>query len=411
MKYLTKPKIIKINKTNKVIIKLLFYCDYNKKNIVKSELLRRILLVSNNKYKNPTDLFKKIQDLSIIDYNISFKATINKIIIDFSMVLPKNNIIENYNLEECIKLLHDNIFNPNIDKNEFELKRYNKEKEYLYNYNVNFPSNISDVLSLESCNMINEIENIYITNDEYLKILNELTSKELYNFYRKIIKNNNYITYIYGNITNEEEIFNKYFKQNKEYIEINNKFYKPLKFVEFKRKEVQTNYNQTILKLVYQIKKIKPKDKDIFTMLYFFLYSRENDLIFDNLRNKNKLIYSSNVSLIFDRSYLNISIYLDKKDIEKSKKIINETINNIKIESNFNIYKERLLKALKYDVLEMEDNNYKRINRILSKQINNEDSLDKKYKMIDNISFKDMCDLIERLYLTRELIILGGNND
>ena len=411
MKYLTKPKIIKINKTNKVIIKLLFYCDYNKKNIVKSELLRRVLLVSNNKYKNPTDLFKKIQDLSIIDYNISFKATINKIIIDFSMVLPKNNIIENYNLEECIKLLHDNIFNPNIDKNEFELKRYNKEKEYLYNYNVNFPSNISDVLSLESCNMINEIENIYITNDEYLKILNEITSKELYDFYKKTIKNNNYITYIYGNITNEEEIFNKYFKQNKEYIEINNKFYKPLKFVEFKRKEVQTNYNQTILKLVYQIKKIKPKDKDIFTMLYFFLYSRENDLIFDNLRNKNKLIYSSNVSLIFDRSYLNISIYLDKKDIEKSKKIINETINNIKIESNFNIYKERLLKALKYDVLEMEDNNYKRINRILSKQINNEDSLDKKYKMIDNISFKDMCDLIERLYLTRELIILGGNND
>ena len=229
-----------------------------------------------------------------------------------------------------------------------------------------------------------------------------------------MIKNNNFITYIYGNIENKEKIlntFNKYFKQNKEEIEVDNKYNRYFKLTEYKEFKKETKYNQTILDLIYQIKDLKTEEKTMLDTLFYFLNAQENDLIFQNLRVKNNLVYNSRVMENTTCGIINIVAFLNKEDIKKAQEIIEETLEDIKKEENFNMYKERLLKALKYDVLTEEDNDYNIVKDIINKDIKEEKTLKEKYEKIKEITSKDMNNFIDRLKLTRKLTMVGEKNE
>ena len=108
---------------------------------------------------------------------------------------------------------------------------------------------------------------------------------------------------------------------------------------------------------------------------------------------------------------INIVAFLNKEDIKKAQEIIEETLEDIKKEENFNIYKERLLKELKYDVLTEEDNDYNIVKDIINKDIKEEKTLKEKYEKIKEITSKDMNNFIDRLKLTRKLTMVGDTNE
>ena len=384
-KFKTKPKIINIEDTNTTIIKIMFFNKHTKEDTIKNRIMNRILRTCNNLYRTPKEFETKREDLLIMNLSIDTNAYIENEVTYVTMTLPREGIIDEFNLEECIKFLYDTLYNPYIENDEFNNEHFNWERDFVFDRERNYPNNIYDYIEEESIKILNEIEDIYITHEEYLNYIKKQTPKTIYENYKTKIKNNSFITYIYGSIENKEKllkIFNKYFKQDQQEIKLDTNYTKYLKITEYKEFERKTKYNQTVLNLFYQIEKLKQEEKTILDTLFYFLNSRENDLIFQNLRIKNNLVYESRVMESNTCGYIAIIAFLNKEDIKKAQEIIEETLEDIKKEENFNIYKERLLKALKYDVLTEEDNDYNIVKDIINKDIKEEKTLKEKYEII-----------------------------
>jgi len=408
------PKFISVNDTNRTIIKIFFYSKYKRQYNIKNKLMGRILTSCNNNYRFYKEFENKKNELLIIDYWIENVKCNDMYITIFSLVIPKEGIITDFKLEEAIKFFYDSIFNPCVVDDGFEINQFNWEKSYLYDKEKDYPKNIYQYLDEEVIKIINEKEKTYITHEEYMKMIKQATPKNVYEYYQKVIKNNQFITYIYGNLDNKDrllEIYNKYFKQENKNIEIYMKRIKPLKVDSYKENTITTNYNQSVLVLFYQVENFIKKEQIILETLYFFLNSRENDLIYNNLRHKHNLIYTLNMEFEKNKGFLTIKSYLDKKDIEKAQMIIEQTINQVKVKENFELYKENLLKALKYDMYSAKDNIFNDAIDIIEKEVKCNMTLEEKYKQIEKIQIDNMINLIDKLKLTSKLTLIGDKDE
>ena len=103
---------------------------------------------------------------------------------------------------------------------------------------------------------------------------------------------------------------------------------------------------------------MKEKDVHVLRMLYYFLNSRENALIFGTLRNKYNLVYECSVEYDIVHGLIYIRTLMDKKDKDLINKLIEETIYSIKDEKIFNRCKANLMRSLEYDLLDDEDDDF-----------------------------------------------------
>lgn len=408
----TEPKLVKIKDTNRIMIKMLFFYKYEKEDMIKDIMLDRILKTCNNKYRTPGEFETKKEDLFILNLSVESEHYVDTAVKVVTISLPKEGIIDEFNIEESLKFVYETIYNPYVKNNEFDNEHFNWEKDFIIDREKNYPNNIYDYIDEKINNMINEIEDTFITHDEYMKFIQEQTPKTIYEHYKKTILDNNFITYIYGNVDEKvKEAFNKYFKPKEKELKVEMKYHKFLKLTDYKEIEKKTKYNQSALNLLYQIKDFKFEERVFLDMLYFFLSARENDLIFQNLRVKNNLIYNASVLRSKVYGYLGITAYLDKEDIEKAQKIIEDTLKDIQDENKFNTYKERLVRAFEYDILADEDDDYKEIKEMIMKALKSDYNLKEKFEVIKKITADDMKKFIDRLVLTRKLTIIGDTNE
>ena len=411
-KFTTKPKFINVKGSNVIKFKILFFWDYELNNKTKDILLERIIQTTNGKYKTNRELIIKEDELSIINWNARISYFANKTYISFSLTIPRENLLENYSIDECLSFFYDCIFNVNASDGKFDSDVFNREKEYLYDMMKNYPSNIYEILHKERNEALNSIEKTYLTREESINNLNSITPESLYEYYEKNIKNNIYITYIYGNLEEKDKIsdlYNKYFKRNYQKILLDVEYFKLLRIADYEKKELNIDYEQTILTLIYQFKGLEKEDMETLEMFYFFLNSRENDLIYNALRHKNHLVYGVDVS-INTHGFIEINAYLDRKDIAKTKKLINGVFDDIKDEEKFNKYKRRLLRALKYDIDFSRDNKFYLAENKLDKEVGHNYTLETKYKLIREISYEEMKKLVMSARLVREIVMIGDKN-
>lgn len=412
-KYKTEPKFIEVKDSNRVVIKLMFFCDYNKKDIIKRSLMERLMTNSNSRYKKIMDFKNRKDELMIIKYDISHRIYINKQVVVATLSIPKEGLIDGFDSNKCLEFLYLSVFSPNVCDGEFNHDNFNWERDYLYNKEKNYPYNIYDFIDDKMDNEINKIDDIYLTHDEYLENINSVTSKEVYNYYLKNIKNNDFITYIYGNMDNKERIFssyNKYFNNKKKSIELDINYYHFLKYKECSKDVIMTKYNQSCLDIIFTIKDLKEDELIYMDMLYFFLNARENDLVFKVLRNKYNLIYFSRVYEESKYGYIEIKAFLSRDNIDRAKMAIKEVFKDICIKDNFDMYKERLLRALKYDIYAKEDDNYSIIQDIFDKELNKIYSLEEEYELIGKIDIDLMKKFIDRIVILKEISFIGGNS-
>ncbi len=410
----TEPKYIEIKDVNRATIKMVIFNDYKLEDIAKNELLGRILRTCNNKYRDSKQYELKKDELLVMRIGIYNTYYINKCMTEIELTIPKEDIIEEFNLEECIKFFNETIYNPYVENNEFNNEHFNWEKDFIYNRERNYKRNIYNFIDEEMTNYINKIEDIYLPHDEYVKIIEQETPKSLYEHYKNTIQNSNFITYIYGPKEDKEKVVNaykKYFKPKEKSLELDIEYYKYLKLTKYEERKINTDFNQSVLIELYQVKDFKKEEHNLLDTLYFFLNSEENNLIFKNLRIKNNLVYTESVKKSTPRGFIGITAYLNKNDIKKAQNLIKETINEIKIEENFNLYKENLLKSLKYDMLDDMDNTFKKAENIIGKELEDRITTKERYEEINKINYKDMKKFIEKLELTRTLTLIGDHDE
>ena len=296
LKLSTKPYIYNVDNVNVIKINLLYPVKIQSKNIDLYKLLlaSRIIASSSKKY-NKIDLFDKALNKNlIIKYSVNYVRFDKELFISVDYTIPKEGLIEEYNIEEAIKLLYECIYNPDVNANKFSGEIFDWNRDILLNDVMKKINNIYDLTVDETINSIDTNHKYFFSREDRIKLVQDTNASNVYEYYKKNVLNNKFVTFIYGKIEDEKrilEIFNKYFKQD--YYEFNIKvhIYNFMPFKQYEDKVIYTRYNQSVISQVYQIENIKKEDSEILRMLYYFLSSRENDLLFNKLRNEYNLIY------------------------------------------------------------------------------------------------------------------------
>ena len=403
-----------VKDAKKTIISFAFNIEYKREDSMKYNLMKRMIFNYSNNYRTLKEYNIKKDSLYIMGQNDRLFMDVDSSVFCINYTIPKSDILNDFKLEDTIKFIHDVLFDPYANNLEFDLNAFNDEINYLKENEKNYPHSIGEYVKDTFLDFVDEDKKTLIHYDEYLDLLNNITSKDTYEYYLKNIKNNKYIIRVFGSIDDKDNVLsclNNYFNsENIHSNELKGSLFLP--FLDYKEKEIDIDYNQSVLNLNYQFKDLKSEDKIKLEMLYFFLNSRENDLLYTELRYKNNLIYQANINNSMYYGLMIFTIFFNYELLDKIYESIDNVFNYLKIEENYNLCKSRLIKAIEYDMLDAEDNPFNVFRNVLLKNYYPYDILTEKIKSIESITFTEFKEFLDRMVLTRKLIMKSGvSND
>ena len=402
-----------VKDAKKTFISFIFNIEYKREDVIKKMLMQRMLMNYTNDLKNIKDYRSMKEQLYIMGSKNRIISDIDSAIYSINFTIPKSDIIDDFDLDKAIKFMHDVLFNPFVNNEQFDTNAFNSELNYLKDIEKDYPHNIGEYLFDTFLDFVDEENKTLIHHDEYINYLNTISNKEVYDYYLKNIKNNNFKICVFSNIEDKENILNnldKYFKSNKvEDKKLN--YYEFLPILDYKEKEITTKYNQSVLSMLYQFNNLTEDDIIKLEILYYFLNSKENDLLYTELRYKNNLIYQSAVKHIDTYGILDLVVFFDYKLLNKVEESIDNIFKDLKNKDNYELYKERLIKAIEYDILDEEDNPFYIVNETFYKKYLPDSLLKTKLEKIKNISFESFLEFLNRMTLTRKMIMKSGEKN
>lgn len=373
--------LINTNKFKTLFFKIVFTSKVKKEEITIRNLLVDNLNFSCKNYPSKRQMNIKKQDLYGVDIYAVNKRIGNYFITEFGLSLLNPKYTEEIMLNESLDFFHNIIFNPNTCDDHFNDEIFNLTKENMK----------------EDIKSIKENPNLYINRklkeslgdypfsyqmDGYLEDLEQVTSKDLYSYYKDFLLNNNIDIFVVGNFNEKEilNILNDKFKFN-----INNKTITDysIDYRNNKReiKEIieESKFKQTKLAISCSMGNLTKQEKKYTAVLYNIILGNSPDSkFFKNIREKNSLAYS--ISSGFRRSddiliinagisienYENVIKLIKKEmedmrngvfseiDLENAKKLYISVINDVyEYESSISEYYYNL-KYLELDKYEQE---------------------------------------------------------
>ena len=416
IKLSTIPYIYKVKNVKVLRINILYPVKIKSRytDVYKLNLMNRMLSSFNKKYNEINIFLKELKKNLIIKYDVGFNRYDNELFITVNFVIPKEGIVDNYSLEKSFEFLHDLLYNPDASNGEFSEKNFSWNKNVALN---NLKREINNIYDLS----IEEIDNFFDPNNEYfihrkerIDLVEKTNAKNVYDYYEKNIKNNKYITFITGAIDDEKkvlELYNKYFYQEEYHFDIEVDLHRLIPYKDYQEKRINTKYNQSVIYQIYQVKNIKEKDLNIMKMLYYFLYSKENNLIFSVLRTEYNLVYETLVEFDEIHGLIYVRVLMDKKDEKVIKDLINETIYSILDEAVFKKCKDNLMRSLEYDLLDEEDDEFHDVNISINKKLKFNIAIDYIIKEMRKIDYKQMKEFLNRFKISRDLFMEGGHDE
>ena len=409
-----RPFVKNIKSVNRVVVDMYFPIKDSNLDTAKRAMLKRILNYYSDKYRDNYSFYNKVDSLYILKYSVSTLLFREVSYFRFSLILPKEGIIDEYNLEEALTFFKEAIFNTCIDEDHFDDNVFELEKTYLIDYDKSFPNNIYDYVQNEYWKYIDEKEELGLTHEHYYDLVKKITSKEVYDYYMNNIYNNNYLVYIYGNVKDKNryiDIFNKVFKRKDRITYIKANFCNFRKDFEYSHKEEKTKYNQSVLCFNYAIKDMKESEITLFDMLYDMLDSKENALIFNELRTKNNLIYSNSLQTKKHYGFFNIYVLYNEVDYKDIINYVESAIKSLYDRDVFEECKDKQVKSLKYTLLYKEDEPFDELFSKIETKISDEIDFNKRIERVEKTSYEEFTKFLDKLVLTKTYLFTGGDNN
>ena len=404
----TKPKLI-YNK-NKETIDFCFYfpikTDY--KNIHYVRLLDYILSTTSKKYPDSSSFEEIKKQKLLISNSIYLETNEETSFIVYVFTIPRENILKDYNIDETFAFAISLIIDPYVENNEFNENKFYYEKDYFVEKNRIIMDDPINKMNEEFYNIVDKKEDLGCSYLNSTKMLKDITPESLYEFYKENIKENKCLKYVYGNINNKKlnYLFEKYYKQEDEVLNINIKKYKNIP--ESKSIDIIKNVQleQSYIYLEYKVKEFTENDRLYLKIINNFLYGPSNDLLFKKLRIEKNIVYS--FSLI---KYLNSGIFVVRAGIdEKNKNEFIHSVNDTLIElQSFEVIKDclnKLIDGLKVDLLRAEDSENFKLANIISDDLE-EDTLKRNLEEYKNADIDKIYEVLKKIELKNIVFFRG----
>lgn len=322
-------------KTNLCAVFLTFPLEYE--NATKDTLIALMLKRGSKNLKTREEITSKLAELYGAELDSGIEKSGDNHVLKFYVeslnedYLPKKEDL----LKQSINLLLDIVFHPNINNNEFN-------KEYLEQEKNNLEQIINSKIDNKAMYALNRtIEEMYkgkpygIYKYGYVEQLKDITAKNLYEYYKKLIDTCKIDIFVSGKNINIEDIKeNPIIKELKE--RKNNYIKQGLGSNENNEKVVEEKMDVAQGKLVIGIDlKLKEESLRYAVQVYnTILGGSASSKLFKNVREKASLAYTVSSNYMKLKSNIFIRAGIEIENYDKTLEIIKEQLKDME-ESNF----------------------------------------------------------------------------
>jgi len=413
MKLNSSPYIIKSDKFSTIEFVLFFEAKASDKYIFYLPLLRQLLLNSSKKYPTEQEYKKAYKENMIISQRMRTVRYNENLFFEFSLIVPDPKKVKDYNIEKAFKFFIDMIYEPNIVNGEFNLKQFEREREFLKDDIYNSIKKVNAKSYQSFLNIVDDkgiIKNNIYNN---MNLIEEANSKELYEIYKENVLKNKPIIFVYGNVDESiNDLIKKYIKIDDKKITFDKKYDNYLiPFNKIKDIEEVSEYNQSIIYVAYKIKDMKEEDKIYLNIVKNIMALGSNDLIFKKLRTEKNLVYSANTWCDTRVGLLTVEAYINNESKEEVIKGVKSVIKSLKDKEKLTIYLEKLIEDVYYELIRQKDSRSVAINDFINKKLEFSHTTDELIKKYKNINIDNLIDFINRLKLDTIYFLRGEFNE
>ena len=399
---------VKTNRFKTVHMEILFRDLVKKEDMLTKTFLVDLMTDCSNKYHNRKEVVKKLEEL----YQASFYGVSNKFgyvsTASFVLNFLNPNYVKDKNyLEEVISLPFEMILNPFVDAQEFDIKNFKVIKNKLHDEILSVNEDINRYALKKALSNLGDTPSSYGILGT-LEELEEITPKKLYLAYQKLI-NSKCDIFIVGNIDMDlvANLIFKYFKypviNTKEYnLYVNNTVKKT------KRIKDKSNFLESNLVNIYSLDNLDNKEK--ITTFYFYNYllgGGLNSKLYQLLREKNSLCYGIKSLYLKYDNLLVVQTSLNKKDINKAKKLINQAFKEMREgkfgEEEINSAKESFIFSLNL----ASDNLGGIMNNYVFNVLDDLPLIDDRIKLIKDIKKEDIINVAKKIKPNISFVLEG----
>ncbi len=377
-------------------------------------LLKMVLLDSNNNYKTEKELVKATENL----YDLKLISSTNRIGTNSNMSFKMRFLDEKYTEEgmneESILFLLDIIFNPNVVDSHFDYEVVKKCKERLKKSIISIKDNKLKYALLKH---FEKIEGMPYSKNSFGSIeeLEKIDAKKLYDYYKNMLKNDIVDVFIVGDF--EEEKIKELFK-NKFKVETFKKTKYEILVKELpKRKKIQKyeeydDVNQTVLTILCSLHNLNDFERSYTIRIYNeILGGSSNSMLFENVREKNSLAYYINSDVKAYDNILFIYSGISNDNIEKALKLIKKTMKDIEngeiSDEVFKSAKETIISS----IIASMDNPSGIINTYYAHELVGSELFEERIKEFEKVTKEDVVNVSKKVNLYSELTLQKGDSD
>lgn len=321
---------IKTNKFKTISVDVNFYREIKEDEITKRNLLKMILLDSNNDYKTERELIIESERL----YDIKISSGISRIgkfsDLSFQTKFLNEKYTEADMNKESIIFFLSLIFNPYVKEGRFI--NIDKQKNRLYQEINSLKDNKIKYSMLKLMEKIKDKPYSYNPYGQK-EDLDDITGKELYDYYKKVISEDQIDIFVLGDFSSNEmkEIFKEYFKVNTFKKENKNLIIPEL--VPRKRIVKYHEYDkvsQSQLVLLCSLNNLTDFERKYTIKLYSeILGGSSSSVLFSRVREDKGYCYYINSGVKAYDNILLINSGVEKKNIEPAIKLIRRCLKDI----------------------------------------------------------------------------------
>ena len=361
------------------------------------------------------DMFLRALDKYFIgSYNVNRYVYGDETFVEVSFMLPKEGLFDEYNSEDSLKLMSDIVFNSIcIDEKYITDKIFETAVNIIKNKITKRTKTIGGRITSEWSKILDGNRVFTLTDEDYLDVLSKVTKEDIVNSYNNIILSNKFMVNISGPEEGKDTILNnvnKYFKSEINEFNIKGNYF-PIYDAE-KRGLTHLNgeYNQSVISIQYEYSNYTEDDYFTMMLINVILNRQENSFLLKKLRFNNNLVYGCDSLFKPEIKSIVVTAFLSKKNIDKCKSLIDETISMLKDKDTFVEAKRKLLKADEislYDSLDSKFNDLK----IHICHLINRNTFEDEYNKLKDVTYEDVIKVIDSLKIVNTLLIEGEYDD
>jgi len=418
MKYIKKEfgaynlHIIKTNKFKTNTVRINFRSPIKKEEITIRNILCDIFTQSSKNYQTKRDLTIKSQDLYAADITTSTTRLGNYNNMNFYLNVLNDKYTEKGNFKSAIEFFTDIIFNPDIKDKEFNKDKLEIVKDICRKELLSIKEDVSSYSVIRMFESLDKNSPISYRMSGYIEDLEKINSKNLYEYYERMLTKDLVDIFVIGDINEEEtiDIFKKTIKirtlkkQTIPYI-VNDIKPKQKRLVV----KEKINTNQSKLVIGCKTNNLTEYERNYpLTLLNIILGGGVDSKLFKEVREKYSLCYTINsVPNKFD-NILMIRAGIDQKNYDKTIELIDKILNETKkgkfTDNNIKIAKEYYNTALD----EIEENQLRIIDNYFMKEIINTDTLEEKRIKINKVTKEELIKVAKKIKVDTIFLLEGG---